>query len=143
MSVGGNNAALVDDILSIFTTNKDRNNEYTLRYKPWQTGNTRFAQEVLAFFPTRKNEKYFVRTDKAVAETTTNQAHLAQWRAKYGFLPPNTHALITCMGNKKIDKIDKKLDQVRASQELVQAQMKQVSTGCRCHPGPHAVMRSI
>ena len=87
-------SALVDDILSIFLTQKDKNNEYTLRYSAWQTGNKRFAEEMLSFFPTRKNEKTYSRTDAQVAATTTNDTHLAQWRAKYGFLPHNTHALI-------------------------------------------------
>jgi hypothetical protein len=87
-------APLVDDILSVFVTQRDKNNEYVLRYASWQTGNSRFAEEVAALFPTRKNTKTYSRTDKEVTAAMANESHIAEWRKKYGFLPHNTHALI-------------------------------------------------
>jgi hypothetical protein len=87
-------AALVDDILSVFVTQRDKNNEYVLRYASWQTGNSRFAEEIAALFPTRKNTKTYSRTDKEVTAAMANESHIAEWRKKYGFLPHNTHALI-------------------------------------------------
>jgi hypothetical protein len=87
--------SLVDEILLAFANERDTNgNEYKLRYPPSQPGNRRFAEQVTSMFPTRLINVAHSRSDKDVAASMSDVAHIAQWRARYAVLPSQTEALV-------------------------------------------------